>query len=400
MIEPASARPTISPTVKRLGLVSLFSDIASDMIVPLLPIFLVGVLHASNAFVGLIDGTADTVSSALKVFAGRLSDKRGQRKPLVVGGYSIATLVRPFMALATAPWQVLTVRILDRVGKGMRGAPRDAWIANVTPREHVARAYGYHRAMDNLGGCLGPLFGLLLYKGFDLPLRWVFALSAVPGVIAVGILLTTKESGELADAPAPTSNAPSDSTQKMPWALRLFFVVLLVFTLGNASDSFIVLQAKAVGASDAMVLILWTAFTGLRALLSSPGSLLSDRIGRPASLLLGWVLFAIVYYCFSIAGTFWVFVPVLALYSFHYGLVEGAERALIADLAPSAKRGFAFGVFYGTVGVGALPASLMFGAIADRFDLARAFQVSAGLALFAALLLLALIRYLPSRSRK
>jgi MFS family permease len=205
MTEP---RTKLSGTVVRLGVVSLLSDMASELIVPLMPIFLTGVLHASNAFVGAIDGAADTVSSFSKVLAGRYSDKRSKRKPLVFAGYTLAALVRPLIALATAPWHVLAIRITDRIGKGVRTAPRDAWIASVASDKDRARSYGFHRAMDNAGNCLGPLLGLILYKFFNLPLRWVFACAAIPGALALLALYLTPE-GDMEVAEAVSVNAPT-----------------------------------------------------------------------------------------------------------------------------------------------------------------------------------------------
>ena len=387
----------LSPTVVRLGAVSLLTDIASDMIIPLLPIFLTTVLHASFGFVGAVDGAADTTSSLLKIVSGRLADRVTRRKPLVAGGYALAALVRPLVALALAPWHVLAVRVTDRIGKGMRSAPRDAWIASVTPPALRGRAFGLHRAMDNLGGFLGPLLGLLLHVGLGWSLRWTFAFASLPGFLGVLLLLTTRDTDALAQASAAATEtsaaAPPEPLARapLPRALVLFYVLLFLFTLAGSSDAFVILRAKDAGASDSTVLLLWTGFSGLRALLATHGSMLSDTVGRRGTLLAGWTLYALVYVAFALVDGVYGFAAVLAIYAGFYALTEGTERALIADLAPASTRGTAFGLFHGVVGFAALPASVLFGAIADATSLKAAFLVDAGLASVAAALLAALL---------
>jgi len=417
---PDDSAARLSPTVVRLGFVSLLTDVASDMIVPLLPIFLTTVLHASLGFVGAVDGAAETASSLLKIVSGRLSDRVTRRKPLVVAGYTLAALARPLVALAFSPWHVLAVRITDRVGKGVRSAPRDAWIASVTPPALRGRAFGLHRAMDNLGGFLGPLLGLLLHVVLGLDLRWTFALASIPGFLGVIVLLTARDSDALAErerdaarsppAPPPASTAlsatalsatplsatppastalPAGPTARapLPRALVLFYVVLFFFALAGSSDAFVILRAKEAGASDTWVLLLWTGFSGMRALLATHGSMLSDRFGRRGTLLAGWVLYALVYVAFAFVDGVPGFAVVLAVYAGFYALTEGTERALVADLAPATARGTAFGIFHGVIGLAALPASLLFGAIADVTSLRTAFLIDAGIASVAALML-------------
>lgn len=391
---PEESATRLSPTVVRLGFVSLLTDVASDMIVPLLPIFLTTVLHASFGFVGAVDGAADTASSLLKILSGRLSDRVTRRKPLVVLGYVIAGLVRPLVAFALAPWHVLAVRVTDRVGKGLRTAPRDAWIASVTPDALRGRAFGLHRAMDNFGGFLGPLLGLLLHVGLGLSLRWTFALASVPGFIGILVLLTARDAGA---APQPTpivaasTQEPSSPRVPLPRELVLFYVVLFFFALAGSSDAFVILRAKDAGASDTWVLLLWTGFSGVRAMLGTHGSMLSDKFGRRGMLLAGWFLYALVYVAFAFVDGVFGFALVLAVYAGFYAITEGTERALVADLAPTSARGTAFGVFHGVIGLAALPASLLFGAIADATDLKTAFLVDAGIAGVAGLLLAVLL---------
>lgn len=381
---PSSA--ALSPTVYRLGWVSLLTDVAGDLVTTLLPFFLVETLGASFGLVGLIDGAADALSSLLKILSGRLGD--GRVKKMVLAGYGLAALARPLIALASSPLHVLLIRITDRMGKGIRSAPRDAWIADVTPPEHRGRAYGVHRALDNAGAFLGPVIGLFLYRGLNLPLTTVFLATLIPGALAVFLLATAKEPVEdpataraqdVARSSAPATKAP------FPPGLRGFLIVLFVFGLATASDAFILLLGRSLGIDEGLVLGTWIGFAALRMLLSSPGSALSDRIGRKRSLLLGWSLYALVYFGFSFVSSYLGWAAVLAVYAGYYALTEGAERALVADLAPPDQRGHAFGWFHGTLGLALLPASWAFGAIGDAWDLATAFRVAATVALTASL---------------
>jgi MFS family permease len=384
----------LSPAVFRLGLVSLLTDVAGDVVTTLLPFFLVGTLGASFGFVGVVDGAADALSSLLKVVAGRLGDGRMPKKRLVLAGYTLAGLARPLMALASAPAHVLLIRVTDRIGKGVRTAPRDAWIAEVTPPGQRGRAYGVHRAMDNLGAFLGPIVALLLYRALGLGLPTVFALTVVPGALAVWLLWRTPE-----PAPSAAPPPPPGPSSPLPTRLRAFLAVAFVFALSNASDAFILLLGREVGLDEAGVLGGWIAFAGLRALAITPGSALSDRVGRRTTLLLGWLLYAASYFSFSMASTPLAWGLTLALYAGFYGLTEGAERALVADLAPGPQRGAAFGWFHGLIGLALLPASAAFGAIADAAGLAAAFRAAAFVALVAAVALLGVVRSWPSAAR-
>lgn len=385
------AKPKLDRAVVSLGIVSFLTDVASDMVLPLLPVFMTTVLHASLGSVGLVDGTADAVASLLRVVSGPLTDRARARKPVVVLGYAIAAAMRPLLGFAVAPWQIVAIRGTDRVGKGLRSAPRDAWITAITPAPLRARAFGLHRALDNLGGFVGPLIGLLLRSVFGWDLRHVFYFAAVPGFLGVAVLLFVRERVRPDEERPKTAGAPP--REPLPSSLRAFLAVLFVFTLANASDSFLVTWAqRKLHASDAAILIGWTVFTGLRALLAQPGALVSDRIGRRASLLLGWIVFAIAYALVSIATSPAVFCAVLVVYVGYYALTEGAERALVADLAPAGSRGWAFGLFHGTMGLAALPASAGFGAIADRWGMPLAFRISASLALAASVALTLVVR--------
>lgn len=392
---PRAPRAPLSKVVLRLGWVSLLTDVAGDLVTTLLPFFLVGTLGASFGFVGVIDGAAESLSSVLKIVSGRLGDGRVPKKRLVLVGYTVAALSRPLIAIAGSPVAVLLIRLTDRFGKGIRTAPRDAWIADATPPEDRGRAYGIHRAMDNAGAFLGPVLGLFLYRGLGIPLAWVFASTIVPGLLAVAFAWSAPEAPVPAAAPSAGEGGPT-AAAPLPGALRAFLAVVLVFTLATSSDSFILLLGRSLGLDDTVVLGTWIGFAGLRTLVTAPGSALGDRIGRRASLLLGWALYAIVYVAFSLVLTWWHWALALAAYAGFYALTEGAERALVADLAPASARGAAFGWFHGIVGIAALPASWGFGVVADRLGMAMAFRIDAGLALAAALAFAIVSRRAPA----
>ncbi len=395
---PAAPSPALSPTVWRLGWVSLLTDVSGDLVTTLLPFFLVGTLGASFGFVGVIDGAAESISSLLKIVSGRLADGRVRKKRLVLLGYGIAAFARPLLALASAPLHVLLVRVADRLGKGVRSAPRDAWIADVTPPDQRGRAYGVHRAMDNAGAFLRPIVGLFLYRGLGLDLQLVFALTIIPGILAVVLAASAKEP-VVPSAPTPSEQPTPVIDAPMPPRLRAFFVVLFVvlfvFTLSTSSDSFILLRGREIGIDETLVLETWIAFAGIRTLLTAPGSALADRIGRRVSLLAGWALYALVYVGFSRVASWTTWTVTLFVYAGFYALTEGAERALVAEMAPAAKRGAAFGWFHGVTGVAALPASWAFGALSDHYDMAFAFQIDAGLAVLAAIALAVIVRTEP-----
>ncbi|MFO0680669.1 MAG: MFS transporter [Sandaracinus sp.] len=391
--EPRSPRAPLSKVVLRLGWVSLLTDVAGDLVTTLLPFFLVGTLGASFGFVGVIDGAAESLSSVLKIVSGRLGDGRVPKKRLVLVGYAVAALSRPLIAIAASPVAVLLIRLTDRFGKGIRTAPRDAWIADATAPEDRGRAYGIHRAMDNAGAFLGPVLGLFLYRGLGIPLAWVFASTIVPGLLAVALAWSAPEAPP--SAPAVETGDAGGAAPSLPGALRAYLAVVLVFTLATSSDAFILLLGRSLGLDDGIVLGTWIGFAGLRTLVTAPGSALGDRIGRRTSLFVGWALYAAVYVAFSFVATWWHWALALTAYAGFYALTEGAERALVAELAPKSARGAAFGWFHGIVGIAALPASWGFGVVADGLGMPMAFRIDAGLALAAALMLAVVSRGVP-----
>ena len=390
-VEKSSRR--LPSAVVWLGVVSLLTDASGEMIYPLLPLFLTSVLGAAPGFVGIVEGVAETTASLLKLVSGWITDHLPRKKPLTVLGYGISSTVRPLVALATAPWMVLAIRFTDRVGKGLRSTPRDAIVAEVTPADRRGAAYGYHRGMDNAGAVIGPLVGFALLGVGHFSLRAVFGLSAIPAGLAVAALVFGVREPAAHAAPHKSIAAKQKDPAASQYAwfdgrMRRYFLAVALFTLSNSSDAFLLLRAKTAGVTEAHILLLWTLHNGVKALLSRRFGALSDRLGRRTLILGGWTLYGLTYLGFGLANRTWQIWALFAIYGLYYALVEGTEKALVADLAPPEHRGRAFGIFNGVVGLLALPASLLFSALYHPDHPIVAFAVAAGLAGAASLLLL------------
>jgi len=401
---PGRWRP--SRNVLALALVSFLTDASSEIIAPLLPLFLVGTLGASVRMVGVIEGGAESVAALLKLASGWWSDRSARRKPLIVAGYAIASLVRPLVAVAQSATQVLMIRLVDRVGKGMRGAPRDALLAASTPPENRGRAFGFHRSADHAGAVVGPLIAIACLQWLGMPVRSVFWVAAIPGALAVlvAIVLVQEtrqpvvERGTSAPVTTRTASpvrADSATPTPMPREFWVTMAPILLFTLGNSTDAFLLLRASQLGVPTPMVPLLWVLLHLIKSVSSTPGGALSDRLGRRPLIVSGWLLYAAVYVGFAAATTplhAWL---LFGLYGVVFGLTEGSEKALVADLVGPTRRGTGFGWYHATIGVAALPASVLFGTLWDRYGSPTAFGVGATLSLAAALLLMAV--RLPSR---
>ena len=427
--QPFRTKAGISRNVIALGIVSLFTDAASEMIYPLVPIF-VTFLGSGALVLGVIEGVAETTAAMLKLVSGIISDKTGKRKSLVVLGYGISTLVRPLTGIVSASWQIVFVRMIDRVGKGIRTAPRDALIAASTDDRIRGKAYGFHRAMDHAGAVIGPVLAIsvlmLLVLGFDMHdpvpvLRWTFVLAIIPGLFAVlTLVIFVKDKAE------PITSAP-----KLDFSLRNFdrnflsyLGIVFLFTLGNSSDAFLLLRARDIlnqsqyvlsfiysvplfksmvgnlNADTQKVLIdilylplVWAFFHMIKVMFSTRLGSLSDKIGRKIVINIGWGIYVFVYVAFAfldrlseggqIIATFILF----AIYALYYAFCEGAEKALVADLVRTEMRGSAFGLYNFAIGLGALPASLIFGVLYQKFGAVIAFGTGALLACLAMILL-------------
>jgi MFS family permease len=380
-------RLRLGRNVIALAAVSFFTDASSEMIYPLLPLFVTATLGASAVFVGAIEGAADSVSALLKLASGWLSDRTKRRKPLVVAGYTLASAVRPLIAIAQSATHVLLIRVTDRVGKGIRGAPRDALIADSVDPSLRGRAFGFHRAADHAGAVIGPLVAYVLMSQLGVGVRTIFWLAAIPAAIAVITLIVgVREVAPSAPLALRAPSAlPAPSALSTPLGSRFFayLVVLLLFTLGNSTDAFLLLRATELGVGAALLPVLWAMLHLVKSLSSTPGGILSDRRGRKPVIVGGWMVYAIVYLMFGYASDAWHVWVLFAIYGIYFGLTEGVERALVADLVPASRRGAAFGWYNLAIGLGALPASVIFGAIYDRFGALTAFTVGAAAALLA-----------------
>jgi MFS family permease len=382
----------LSRNVVILGAVSLLNDTASEMIYPLLPVFLSAVLGAGPAALGVIEGIAESAASLLKLASGYYSDRIRRRRGWVISGYLLSNLTRPLIGLSTAWTGVLVLRFFDRIGKGVRTSPRDALIAeSVSPAYH-GKAFGFHRAADHAGAIVGPLLATALLAFEAVDLKTVFLLSVVPGLLAVAVLWAGVRETPAASRPSNPRDSLSlgRAWRAMPLALRRFTAILFIFTLGNSSDAFLLLKARQLGVSIAMIPVLWMVLHVVKTASSVPGGIASDRLGRKGVIVSGWIVYAATYAGFVWADTAWAAWALFGLYGLYFSLTESAEKALIADLAPADLRGSAFGLYHLMLGIGALPASLLFGWVWQAWGDAAAFGMGAGLALAAALLLIGL----------
>lgn len=386
---PATLRGVkIRRDVLLLGFAALLNDASSDMIFPLLPLFLTQTLGATPAILGVIEGAADAVSSVLKYVFGRFSDRFGKRKPFVVGGYALTALARIFIPFATVWQMILASRLLDRTGKGLRTAPRDAMILEVTPPEDRGRAFGFHRAMDHAGAVIGPLIaaGLLWY---GLSVRSIFIIALVPGFIATALLLfALRESKK--EPVVPAVKALETSSGKLPRTFRSLLIPIGFFALANSSDAFLLLQASRIGIAPAMLPLLWAAHHLVKVLLSTRAGGFSDRGHRIGVIVTGWLLYGLIYLAFPFAASPWVFTMLLVAYALPFALTEGAERALIGSLLPSAMRGRGFGMYALVTGAGTFAGTLLFGLFYEVVAPIFAFHAAAGLSLVAAITLFAM----------
>jgi MFS family permease len=387
----------ITGNVLILGLVSLLTDVSSEMIYPLLPLFLTSVLGAGPAFLGVIEGVAESTAALLKLVSGIWSDRVRRRKRLVLGGYGLSALARPLVALATGPLAVLAIRFTDRIGKGVRTSPRDALIADSVAPQLRGRAYGFHRSMDHAGALLGPLLATALLATWTKNLRVIFALAAIPGFLAVLLIVLKVREAAAAEGFLRGNGGFLRNLPRGP--MRRFLLILLLFTLGNSTDAFLLLRAGDLGVSAVAIPLLWAFFHVVKMASVYPFGALSDRLGRRGMILAGWGVYALAYLGFGRASSEWQIWALFAFYGLFYGLTEGTEKALLADMVPAEQRGSAFGWYHCAIGIGALPASLLFGWLWQQFGAAAAFDLGAGLAGLAALLLWLLVPA-PKRGRE
>lgn len=372
--------PKLHKTVIALGVVSFFTDFSSEMIYPLLPVFLSTTLGAGALALGLIEGMAESISAILKIVSGFWSDRVTRKKPFILAGYGIAGIVRPLIGLAAVWPVVLLLRFIDRIGKGLRTSPRDALIADVTAPEIRGRAFGFHRAMDHAGAVVGPLAaaGLLTLAGCSL--RQVFLLAAIPAAVVIVVIILSVKENPSPVKPASSSNIFHSGKSVLTPNFRLYLSALLIFTLGNSTDAFLLLRLNQSGVPAAWTAVLWAAFHIVKMGSSYYGGILSDKIGRRISIISGWILYAGVYCAFAFIDSSAGLITVFLIYGLYFGLTESSEKAWVADLAPKDARGAAYGFYNGIIGLGALPASVIFGLIWKLWGAHAAFITGAALA--------------------
>lgn len=370
-------------TVWLLGLVSFFNDTAGELVYPLVPMYLASVLMTGPKALGMIEGVAEATGSLLKLFSGVMSDRLQSTKYWVVGGYTVAAVARPLLAFATAWPVVLLLRFADRVGKGLRSSPRDALLALTVNKAQRGLAYGLHRAMDNAGAVVGPLLAAWLLAR-HISLQDVFLWASMGGVIAVILALSVTEPKRDADMPFQRF---SWSVKALPAPFKRYLLVVALFTLGNASNMFLLLRAKDMGLPEYQVPLLWALVSLTAALFSTPLSALSDKLGRVRLIVGGWVVYSVFYLLLGLNGQPLMVWPLFAFYGLFMAATEGAEKALVADMVPKDVLGTAYGWFNLTAGIMLLPASIIFGWLWQATSPLAAFGFSAGCALFAALLL-------------
>ncbi len=369
--------------VRSLGWVALLTDVATEMVYPLLPVFLRSIGAGAQAL-GLMEGVAESVSAAVKWISGRSSDSRS-RKPFVLVGYALATVVRPLLAVATSAWHVVAIRTTDRIGKGIRSASRDALLAQSVEPERRGHAFGFHNMMDNIGAAVGPLIAFALVRGLGWPLRTVFAVTIVPGLLAVAtIVWGVKEPEGAAHGKRPAAREITDAVSTLPRKLRAYLVLVGLFTLGASADSFLMLRMSDLGLAAGWIPLAWISLNASKALLNIPGGKVSDRFGRWRTQVAGWVVYAAAYALFPMTRSIGLTWALLVAYGAYYGLTEGGEKALVADLTPPEIRGRAYGALHAVTGLAVLPANALFGALYSS-HLQLAFWASSGCACAAAI---------------
>lgn len=382
----------IPANVVVLGFVSFFTDISSDMIYPLLPVFLVQYLGAGQGFIGLIEGFAESTAAFFTLFSGVWADRLRDRSKLVLGGYTLSSFFRPLAAIAWSPWVIFFTRFADRMGKGIRTAPRDALIADSVDPRMRGRAFGLQRSMDHAGAVFGPVIATILLATVTQNLRVVFALAAIPALMAVALILWKVREVK---RPEP----PPAAKISLSWPrgrLRIYLAILFLFILSCSSDAFLLLRVGQLGVPTALLPLIWMMFNMVKAISTLPFGALSDRWGRRRMILAGWIVYTLVYIGFGMATQVWHAWVLFAAYGFFYGLTEGSERAILADYADPQERGQAFGWYSFTVGLAAFPASLIFGALWQAFGARTAFLTSASISAAASFFLLLFLWRVPS----
>jgi len=391
----------LSPNVFFLGLVSFLTDVSSEMIFTVLPLFLNNVLRVSMPMIGLIEGIAESTATLLKIISGWLSDRVGRRKRLAAFGYGLSTVAKPLLYFAASWGPVLGVRFADRIGKGIRSSPRDALIADSASSEQMGRSFGFHRMMDTAGAMLGIAIAAgivywLQQENWEITrstYQILVLVGTVPAVIAVGVIIFFVHDNPAKKTVSDTVTiAEKPSKQGFDNRFKTFLIIMILFSLGNSSDAFVILRAHDLGLSVFDVLLVMIFFNMVYALVAFPAGALSDRLGRKRLIITGWAIYTISYLGFATASNVWQVWILFGVYGIYHGITEGVARAFVADMVPSNKRGTAYGMFHAAIGISVLPASVIAGWLWTSFSPSAPFYFGAVLAGVSSLLLVAIVR--------
>lgn len=383
----------LHPNVFFLGLTSLLNDISSEMIFTLLPLFLTNILGVSTIIVGLIGGISGSADALFRILSGWYSDKIGRRKSLAVFGYALSAVAKPFMFIAASWGAVTGIRFVDRVGKGVRNAPRDALVADSVTSQQRGKAFGIQRAMDTSGAVIGlAVAALIIYlvqgnaAELELPtFHWMVIVGSVPGILGVLVILFLVREAKKSRSAAAPDKLNNQARAKFSTQFKIYLAILGVFTLGNTSDFFAILRAQNLGNSLIYVALILVMFNAIYTAVSTPAGILSDKLGRRGLLIIGWLIYAAVYAGFAVANASWVVWLLFAVYGVYYGIIEGVSRAFVADLVPAERRGTAYGWYNGVLSIALLPASLIAGWLWSAVSPASTFYFAALMAFLAAI---------------
>ena len=365
------------------GLTSFFTDTSIKMIYSVMPLFLLS-LGASKTSISLIEGIAESTASLFKAFSGYWSDKIGKNKPFMIIGYGITALITPLYAIVRIPIQVLFLRFFERIGKGLRAAPRDSLISGSVPKNETGKNFGFHKAMDNSGAILGPLIAFLLLSFFPLNYTNIFLFATIPailGVITIAIFIKEAKLDK-------NDNQPKFHLKQLPKKFYLFLIIIFVFTLGNSADALLLVKTTETGIDKAYIPFVYMIFNIVSVILAIPIGKLSDKIGREKLIILGFFIYAIVYYLFGRFNSISIFIALFVAYGAYSALTDGSQKAMISDIVTKDLRGTGFGIYHAVLGITLLPASLIAGLLYDKINSNAPFYFGSIMALIATVLMI------------